>query len=262
MGNSASLISNLTPELQAEIQEEYNKLTTDGIPEDEIQTILKGKYAEQLSAGTPVPTTKKVIICGAPASGKGTQCEWIRDEFKLVHLSTGDMLRAAVAAGTDVGMEAKEYMDKGLLIPDETMMRVIFARLQEADCVTQGWLLDGFPRTLAQSEGLAAAGINCDIVIHLDVPEEILVDRVVGRRLDPVTGIIYHMTYKPPPDEEVAARLQQRSDDTAEKAQVRIDAFKSHLASIMEFFKDKIRVIDGNRDPQVVWADVKVALSA
>lgn len=258
MGASASLIANFTPELQAEIQDEYNKMTAEGIPDDEIQTILKGKYAAQLDTAS---APKKVIICGAPASGKGTQCEWIRDEFKLVHLSTGDMLRAAVAAGTDVGLEAKEYMDKGLLIPDETMMRVIFARLQEQDCVAQGWLLDGFPRTLAQSEGLASAGINCDIVIHLDVPEEILVDRVVGRRLDPVTGTIYHMTYKPPPDEEIAARLQQRSDDTAEKAQVRIDAFKSHLSSIMEFFKVKIVVVDGNRDPQVVWADVKAALS-
>ena len=190
----------------------------------------------------------------------GTQCEWIREEFKCVHLSTGDMLRAAVAAGTEQGLQAKTFMDAGALLPDENMISIILARLSEADCVERGWLLDGFPRTGAQADALASAGIECDSFIHLDVPDDILTERVTGRRLDPVTGAIYHMKFKPPPDEEVAGRLEQRSDDTAEKVVPRLEAFHKNLAAVLGSFESKMFKIDGNRDAPVVWEEIKAHL--
>ena len=160
-----------------------------------------------------------------------------------------------------MGIEAKKFMDEGKLVPDETMIGLILARLQEADCVAQGWLLDGFPRTGPQADGLAKAGIECDFFIHLDVPNEILVERVVGRRLDPVTGTIYHIKFKPAPDEEIAARLEQRSDDTEEKVAVRLEAFNNNLNSVLEFFTSKMFKVDGNRDPAVVWEEIKAKLN-
>ena len=161
-----------------------------------------------------VPGSKSpldVVICGAPASGKGTQCEMIKSEFGLVHLSTGDILRAAVQEGTPLGKTAKGYMDSGQLVPDELIIDVICARLKQEDCQTQGWLLDGFPRTKTQADALTKAGMVPDCFLMLDVPEEILVERVTGRRTDPVTGKIYHMTFKPPETPEIAARVVQRS---------------------------------------------------
>ena len=133
-----------------------------------------------------------IIIAGAPASGKGTQCEIIKEKFGVVHLSTGDMLRAAVAAGTDVGKKAKDYMDSGKLVPDEVIIGIVKDRLDEDDCKTQGWLLDGFPRTQAQAKALEEAGVTADCFLFLDVPDEVLVERVVGRRTDPGESAEYH----------------------------------------------------------------------
>merc|ERR1719276_808721 len=129
----------------------------------------------------------KLIIAGAPASGKGTQCEIIKEKYGVVHLSTGDMLRAAVAAETDVGQRAKDFMDAGKLVPDEVIIGVVKDRLDESDCAECGWLLDGFPRTPAQAEALADAGVTADCFIFLNVPDEALIERVVGRRTDPET---------------------------------------------------------------------------
>ena len=140
----------------------------------------------------------KIIIAGAPASGKGTQCELIREKFGVVHLSTGDMLREASAAGTEVGKLAQEYMSQGKLVPDEVIIGAVKERLAQPDCQQKGWLLDGFPRTGAQAQALVDAGIHADTFIFLDVPDEDLIERVVGRRADPVTGKIYHMKFSPP----------------------------------------------------------------
>ena len=160
----------------------------------------------------------KVIISGAPASGKGTQCEFIKEEFKLVHLSTGDMLRAAVEEGSSLGAEAKVFMDAGGLVPDELIIAIVIARLRAPDCAERGWLLDGFPRTRAQADALEAAGMECDVFVQLDVDPALLVERVTGRRSDPMTGKIYHLKYSPPPDDpELLARLVHRTDDTEEK---------------------------------------------
>jgi adenylate kinase len=193
-----------------------------------------------------------IIIAGAPASGKGTQCETIKEKFGVVHLSTGDMLRAAVAAGSEVGKLAKDYMDNGKLVPDEVIIGVVRDRLDGEDCKSRGWLLDGFPRTQAQAKALEEAGVSADCFLFLDVPDEILVERVVGRRTDPATGKIYHMKFSPPDDEEILARLEQRSDDTEEKVKVRLEQFHTNVGAVKDSYADIMVTIDGNQAPAVV----------
>ncbi|CAB9517856.1 Adenylate kinase (Fragment) [Seminavis robusta] len=202
----------------------------------------------------------KIIIAGAPASGKGTQCETIKEKFGVVHLSTGDMLRAAVAAQTEVGKSAKEYMDSGKLVPDEVIIGVVKDRLAEEDCAKQGWLLDGFPRTQAQAKALEDAGVSADCFLFLNVPDEVLVERVVGRRTDPETGKIYHMTFSPPADEAVLARLEQRSDDTEEKVVVRLEQFHANVKAVKDSYTEISVMIDGNRKPGDVSNDIMEAL--
>eukprot|EP00529_Nitzschia_sp_RCC80_P030322 CAMPEP_0113451736 /NCGR_PEP_ID=MMETSP0014_2-20120614/6490_1 /TAXON_ID=2857 /ORGANISM="Nitzschia sp." /LENGTH=301 /DNA_ID=CAMNT_0000343097 /DNA_START=150 /DNA_END=1055 /DNA_ORIENTATION=- /assembly_acc=CAM_ASM_000159 len=205
------------------------------------------------SSGSSSSTTSlqavNIIIAGAPASGKGTQCEIIKEKFGVVHLSTGDMLRAAVAAGTDVGKKAKDFMDSGKLVPDEVIIGVVKDRLEEDDCKSQGWLLDGFPRTQAQAKALEEVGVSADCFLFLDVPDEVLVERVVGRRTDPETGKIYHMTFSPPDDEEVLNRLEQRSDDTEEKVKVRLEQFYTNVDAVKDSYTDIMVTINGNKAP-------------
>ena len=205
----------------------------------------------------------KFIISGAPASGKGTQCEFIKEKYNVVHLSTGDMLRAAVEEKTPVGLKAKEFMDSGGLVPDDVIIGIVMARLKKPDCATRGWLLDGFPRTRAQADALSKAGGNCDVFIQLDVDDELLVERVVGRRSDPISGKIYHLKYSPPPDddEELLDRLVHRSDDTEEKVVVRIENYKHNLDSIVDKYADKMIRIDGNRHPNDVWDSISTQLN-
>jgi len=205
-------------------------------------------------------STPRIIIAGAPASGKGTQCEMIQKNFGVVHLSTGDMLRAAVTAKTEVGVTAKEFMDAGKLVPDEVIIGVVKDRLDEDDCKEKGWLLDGFPRTRAQADALAAEGVSADCFLFLNVPDEILVERVVGRRTDPETGKIYHMTFSPPDDEEVLARLEQRSDDTEEKVKVRLEQFHDNVAAVKGCYTDISVEIDGTQKPAEVAVVIGDAL--
>lgn len=176
-----------------------------------------------------------------------------------MHLSTGDMLRAAVQSGSDMGLEAQRFMNSGKLVPDALIIGVVVERLKEPDCVERGWLLDGFPRTRGQADALFEAGIECDVFIQLDVDDNLLVERVVGRRMDPVTGKIYHLKYSPPPpsDPELLARLEQRSDDTEEKCSHRIRSYNQNLRSITEKYKDKIIRINGNRAPNAVWSEIR-----
>jgi len=128
--------------------------------------------------------------------------------------------------------------------------------LAEDDCVSKGWLLDGFPRTPAQADALAEAGVSADCFVFLNVPDEVLIERVVGRRTDPETGKIYHMTFSPPEDEEVIARLVQRSDDTEEKAKVRLGQFYSNVDAVKDSYADIMATVDGNRAPSVVSEEV------
>ncbi|CAI9114805.1 OLC1v1015607C1 [Oldenlandia corymbosa var. corymbosa] len=186
----------------------------------------------------------KIMISGAPASGKGTQCELIKKKYDLVHIAAGDLLRAEIAAGTENGKRAKEFMEIGQLVPDEIVVMMVKDRLMEPDSTEKGWLLDGYPRSLSQATALKGFGFHPDIFILLEVPEEILVERVVGRRLDPVTGKIYHLKYSPPETEEIAARLTQRFDDTEEKVKLRLRTHHQNVESVLSIYEDiTIKVI-------------------
>ncbi len=196
----------------------------------------------------PAPMPPKLIIAGAPASGKGTQCESLKKKYNVVHLSTGDMLRAAASAGTPVGLEAQKYMNEGKLVPDDVIIGAVTERLAGEDCGSRGWLLDGFPRTRAQADALAEAGVTADAFVFLDVPDGVLVDRVIGRRTDPETGTIYHMTFNPPPTDEIMARVTQRDDDTEEKVKVRLKAFHENIDSIIDCYSMNMIKVNGNGD--------------
>jgi adenylate kinase len=201
----------------------------------------------------------KFIISGAPASGKGTQCEFIKKTFNLIHLSTGDMLRHAVENQTSDGLEAKHFMDQGALVPDELIIRIIMARLNESDCRQQGCLLDGFPRTPVQAQALLQTGFQCDLFLQLDVDDNLLVERVIGRRMDPITGKIYHLKYSPPPSDqpEIFDRLIHRSDDTEEKVKHRIAAYHTNLNPILSIFQNSVQRLNGNRNPAQIWQDLE-----
>ncbi|KAJ0951702.1 putative adenylate kinase [Helianthus annuus] len=203
----------------------------------------------------------KVMISGAPASGKGTQCELTTTKYDLVHIAAGDLLRAEIAAGSQSGKQAKEYMEKGQLVPDEIVVTMVKNRLSQPDSAEKGWLLDGYPRSSSQATALQAYGFKPDIFILLEVPQEILVDRVVGRRLDPVTGRIYHMTYSPPETEEIAARLTQRFDDTEEKVKLRLQTHNQNVESVLSLFEDITVKVDGSLSKEDVFATIDSALS-
>lgn len=202
------------------------------------------------------PQVPKILISGPPASGKGTQCEMLVKHYDVIHVSTGDMLRAAVKSETPLGVKAKSYMDSGQLVPDDLVISLLKDRLFQDDISEKGWLLDGFPRTAVQAEALDNANILPDAVLVLEVPDEVLIDRVVGRRLDPETGKIYHVKYNPPRDQNVEARLKRRSDDTEEKAKTRLTSYYKHAQSILDHYGDKVRRIDGDRSKQQVFQNL------
>lgn len=201
----------------------------------------------------------RVMISGAPASGKGTQCELITKKYDLVHIAAGDLLRAEIAAGTENGRRAKEYMDKGQLVPNEIVVTMVKERLMRPDSQEKGWLLDGYPRS--SSQAVALKEFQPDLFILLEVPEEILVERVVGRRLDPVTGRIYHLKYSLPETDEIAARLTQRFDDTEEKVKLRLHTHHQNVESVLSMYKDTIFQVDGSVSKEEVFAQIDGALT-
>lgn len=207
------------------------------------------------------PRRLRLIIAGAPCSGKGAQSEWIKAKYGVYHLSTGDLLRSEIAAGSRLGREAKAYMDKGLLIPDSLICGVVANALRSPEVARQGWLLDGFPRTSVQAKALAEAGIEADLFLHLRVPDPVLVRRVTGRRLDPVTGQTYHVEFDPPPP-EVAARVVQRSDDTEEKIVTRLRAYHDAIDAIAAHYAHCTVDVNGDRKKHEVTWDVMQAIEA
>ena len=201
----------------------------------------------------------KIVIAGAPCSGKGTQCEFIKDRFGVYHLSTGDLLRAEASKGTKLGLEAKKYMDKGQLIPDELIITVVKEKISSPAIAKKGWLLDGFPRTAKQAEALKEAGIDASLFLQLNVPDEVLIKRVTGRRLDPETGKTYHVEFDPPP-KDIASRCIQRSDDTEEKIKTRLTAYHEQIGAIAKQYEQVKVEIDGNRKKDAITKDVSKAI--
>lgn len=207
----------------------------------------------------------RLILVGPPGAGKGTQAKRLVESHDLVHLSTGDMLRAAVKKGTEMGKQADEYMKKGALVPDEVVIGMVLERIQKSDC-KDGFMLDGFPRTRPQAEALDTAleeaGLSLDAVVLIQVPDALIVERITGRRSDPETGEIYHVKFNPPP-EEIADRVTQRKDDTEEACQARLEKYHSETAPVVPFYDAKgilIRV-DGVGSPDEVTQRIEDALS-
>ena len=188
-----------------------------------------------------------IVLFGPPGAGKGTQAAAIMEKTGLPQVSTGDMLRAALANGTELGLEAKGYMESGKLVPDELILLLIEERLKEKDAI-QGVLFDGFPRTIAQAESLAKI-TDVSMVISIEVPDEHIVERIVGRRMDPETGEIYHIEFKPPPF-EIEHRLIQRKDDTEETVRSRLDAYHLQTAPLADYYRNLgvLENINGDRE--------------
>jgi len=195
---------------------------------------------------------KRLIIAGPPAGGKGTQCDYLKEKYNLVHLSTGDLLRAEVKAGSELGQKAKTYMDKGQLVPNELLIGVVKETLNKIESGGKGWLLDGFPRTDDQAKALVDGGIHITGFFVLEVPDEVVVERMEGRRFDPVTNTTYHLKFFPPPDDTIKSRLIVRSDDNIDKFKVRLAEYHKHVNAVKDFFKDRLHTVDGHKPKDTV----------
>ncbi len=206
-----------------------------------------------------------MILIGPPGAGKGTQAQRLVEKFRIPHISSGDMLRAAVAEETDLGRQADGFMKAGQLVPDDVVIGMVIERIGKPDAA-DGFMLDGFPRTRPQAEALDAAldkaGVALDRVLLIEVPDGLIVEGIVGRRSDPVTGAIYHLKFNPPPP-QIAERLVQRKDDTEEACRARLDKYHSETAPIVPFYEQKgilVRV-DGDGPPDQVTRRIVDALS-
>jgi adenylate kinase len=208
----------------------------------------------------------RMILVGPPGAGKGTQAARLVETYNITHISSGDMLRAAVKEGTKLGIEADGYMKAGKLVPDEVVIGMILERIAKPDCAA-GFMLDGFPRTRPQAEALDAAmkkaGVDLDAVVLIEVPDALLEERAVGRRSDPETGAIYHLKYNPPPA-DIAGRLVHRKDDTSEAVKTRIAKYHSETAPIIPFYIEKgiLKRVDGNAKPDDVTQRITAVLNA
>lgn len=206
----------------------------------------------------------RMILVGPPGAGKGTQAARLVENLAITHISTGDMLRAAVAEGTALGIEADGYMKRGDLVPDAVVIGMVLERIAKPDC-SVGFMLDGFPRTRPQAaaldDALKGAGVDLDAVVLIEVPDELIVERITGRRMDPETGHIYHVKFNPAPL-DIAERLEQRKDDTEEAVVARLSKYHSETAPIVPFYEAKgiLTRVDGVGDPADVTARLMTAL--
>jgi len=210
-----------------------------------------------------------ILIMGPAGAGKGTMSDLILQEYDIPHISTGDMLRENVRNNTDLGKEAKSYMDAGKLVPDDVINAMVEKRLQEPDC-QKGYLLDGFPRTLVQAEAFAEIadkiGKPVESVIALEVDFEVLKDRITGRRICPKCGAIYHLTNHPPKVENTCdncgSELNQRKDDTVEQLTVRMDEYEKSTKPVIDFYEKRgvVTHIDAAEKPDAVFSKIKEAL--
>jgi len=182
----------------------------------------------------------RVILLGAPGAGKGTQAQFIMEKFGIPQISTGDMLRAAVKAGTPLGLEAKKVMDAGGLVSDEIIIGLVKERIQNDDCAN-GFLFDGFPRTIPQAQALVDAGIDIDFVVELDVADQEIIERLSGRRVHPGSGRVYHLKYNPPKvegkDDVTGEELVQRDDDREETVRKRLEVYQSQTRPLVDFYQ-------------------------
>lgn len=214
---------------------------------------------------------KRIVFLGAPGAGKGTQSEYIIKKYGLVQISTGDMLRAAVKEGTELGKIAAEFMKSGKLVTDEIIIGLMRERLAQADC-KNGFILDGFPRTIAQAKNLDVMlkeDMKTELthIISLEVPDEFIIERITGRRTSPITGKIYHIKFNPPAVEGMAedgkTPLVQREDDKEETVKKRLEVFHEQADSLKSYYKSSGRlfIVDGTKSPDEVFKDIEGILN-
>ncbi len=206
----------------------------------------------------------KIIMLGAPGAGKGTQAKMLSEKYDIPHISTGDIFRGNIKAGTELGRKAKEYMDAGALVPDELTVDLVMDRIGQPDC-ENGYILDGFPRTMNQaqklSEALAAAG-DIDVAVNVDVPDEAIVERMSGRRVCPSCGASYHVvnipTKKPGICDRCGAAVIQREDDRAETVLKRLSVYHEQTQPLIDYYKEMGREvdIDGTQSMESVFAEI------
>ena len=213
----------------------------------------------------------KIIMLGAPGAGKGTQAKKIAAKYQIPHVSTGDIFRANIKNGTELGMKAKSYMDAGGLVPDEITIGMLLDRIHEADC-ENGYVLDGFPRTIPQAESLteALAGMDekIDYAVNVDVPDENIISRMSGRRACLNCGATYHIVYNPPKQEGVCDvcgdKLVLRDDDKPETVQKRLSVYHDQTQPLIEYYEKAgvLKQVDGTQDMEAVFQDIVKILGA
>ena len=211
----------------------------------------------------------KIIMLGAPGAGKGTQAKMIAAKYNIPHISTGDIFRANIKNNTELGKKAKEYMDQGLLVPDELTCDLVTDRIQQDDCAN-GFILDGFPRTIPQAEALDKAltglGQAMDYAIDVDVPDENIVNRMSGRRACLKCGATYHIVTIPPKQEGICdncgSEIVQRDDDKPETVQKRLQVYHDQTQPLIDFYNKKgiLKSVDGTKDLDVVFDSIKAIL--
>lgn len=205
----------------------------------------------------------RMILVGPPGAGKGTQAARLVDTFRIPHISSGDMLRAAVADGTALGVEADRFMKAGQLVPDGVVIGMILERIAKPDCQA-GFMLDGFPRTQPQAAALdaalRAAGVKLDAIVLIEVPDALIVERITGRRSDPRTGKIFHVKFDPPPP---GLEVVQRKDDTEQAVTTRLAKYHSETAPIVPFYEQLgiLLRVDGVGEPDAVAKRIQTALA-
>ena len=181
----------------------------------------------------------RIILLGMPGAGKGTQAQFLIEKYGIPQISTGDMLRAAIKTGTPLGAQAKSYMDRGALVPDEIVIALVKERVKAPDC-RQGFILDGFPRTIPQAEALRRAGIDIDFVVDIDVSDEEILRRMSGRRVHPASGRSYHVVFNPPSvagkDDVTGEPLVQRDDDKEETVRKRIATYHAQTKPLVDYY--------------------------
>ena len=211
----------------------------------------------------------KIIMLGAPGAGKGTQAKMIADKYGVPHISTGDIFRANIKNGTELGMEAKKYMDQGLLVPDELTVRILLDRVAQDDC-KNGYVLDGFPRTIPQAEvldsELTKLGDHIDYAINVDVPDENIVKRMSGRRACLTCGATYHIEHVPPKKEGICdgcgSELVLRDDDKPETVKNRLNVYHEQTQPLIDFYTEKgvLKTVDGTVPMEEVFAAITAIL--
>ena len=207
----------------------------------------------------------KIIMLGAPGAGKGTQAKMIAEKYMVPHISTGDIFRANIKEGTELGKQAKEYMDKGQLVPDSLTVNLLLDRVAKDDC-KNGYVLDGFPRTIPQAEvldeALSKLGENIDYAIDVDVPDENIINRMSGRRACVTCGATYHLKHIPPKKEGICdkcgSELILRDDDKPETVKKRLDVYHEQTQPLIDYYTNKgiLKTVDGTKDMLEVFGDI------